>query len=180
MYMSAGTTYVYFTYGMYYCMNISSGDEGGAVLLRALEPLNGKEVMHALRSNDSKTRSTSKVTSEYFSTPTPQKRKKLDDKDLCSGPAKLCLALDIQKENINKQDLVTSQDIWVEDDGSNVTEIIATSPRIGIGPRAGIHAFTEYRFFLQGNPFVSRPSKSIVSTSKTPVPSRRPSRRQMR
>ena len=41
MFMDAGTSYVYFVYGMYVCMNVSSVDKGGAVLLRALQPLQG-------------------------------------------------------------------------------------------------------------------------------------------
>lgn len=49
MYMSAGTTYVYMTYGMYYCINISSKEPGAAVLLRALEPITGLEIMQKLR-----------------------------------------------------------------------------------------------------------------------------------
>lgn len=51
MYMPPGTCYVYFTYGMYYCFNISSKEPGAAVLLRALEPLEGIEVMRELRGN---------------------------------------------------------------------------------------------------------------------------------
>lgn len=42
MYMSPGTAYVYIIYGMYYCLNISSKDTGGAVLIRALEPIDGE------------------------------------------------------------------------------------------------------------------------------------------
>lgn len=49
MYMPAGTAYVYFTYGMYYCFNISSVEPGGAVLIRAIEPVQGIESMRNLR-----------------------------------------------------------------------------------------------------------------------------------
>jgi DNA-3-methyladenine glycosylase len=49
MYMPAGTTYVYFTYGMYFCFNISSVEPGAAVLLRALEPIQGLEIMKKFR-----------------------------------------------------------------------------------------------------------------------------------
>lgn len=49
MYMAAGTAYVYMTYGMYFCFNISSIEPGAAVLLRALEPIQGLEVMHGFR-----------------------------------------------------------------------------------------------------------------------------------
>ena len=49
VFMKPGTIYVYLTYGMYHCMNISSSDEGGGVLLRAIEPLSGLERMAFLR-----------------------------------------------------------------------------------------------------------------------------------
>nr|CAH7716078.1 unnamed protein product [Callosobruchus chinensis] len=49
MYMEAGTCYVYMTYGMFFCMNISSKEPGAAVLIRALEPLYGMNTMEKLR-----------------------------------------------------------------------------------------------------------------------------------
>lgn len=49
MYMKPGTTYVYLTYGMYHCFNISSDGEGAAVLLRAVEPLEGLSNMQEYR-----------------------------------------------------------------------------------------------------------------------------------
>ena len=48
MYMRPGTLYVYFIYGMYYCLNISSQDEGGCVLIRALEPIRGMYQIHQI------------------------------------------------------------------------------------------------------------------------------------
>lgn len=51
MYMTPGTSFVYLTYGMYYCMNISSKGDGAAVLLRSLEPLEGIEEMTELRTS---------------------------------------------------------------------------------------------------------------------------------
>lgn len=50
LYMDPGTCYVYMTYGMYHCMNISSKGDGSAVLIRAVEPLNGIEHITKLRS----------------------------------------------------------------------------------------------------------------------------------
>lgn len=75
MFGEAGHLYVYFTYGMHYCCNIVTGKvgEGSAVLLRAVEPLAGEEVMEGLRGN----------------------RKGYD---VSNGPAKLCQALAIDKK----------------------------------------------------------------------------------
>lgn len=72
MFESAGTCYVYLIYGMHYCVNISSGakDVGEAVLIRALEPTEGIELMQ-------------------------KRRKTTDVKNLCSGPAKLVQAMGI-------------------------------------------------------------------------------------
>lgn len=50
--MPVGTSFVYMTYGMYYCLNISSIEPGGAVLLRALEPTEGLETMRKYRSGN--------------------------------------------------------------------------------------------------------------------------------
>ncbi len=72
MFESAGTCYVYLIYGMHYCVNISSGAKniGEAVLIRALEPTEGIDLM--------------------------QKRRKTNDlTNLCNGPAKLVQAMDI-------------------------------------------------------------------------------------
>jgi DNA-3-methyladenine glycosylase len=74
MFEGAGTIYVYFTYGMHYCVNIVAGHKGygEGVLIRALEPVEGLELME-------------------------QRRKTTDRKNLCSGPAKLVQAMGITK-----------------------------------------------------------------------------------
>jgi DNA-3-methyladenine glycosylase len=80
MFGPAGHLYVYFTYGMHYCCNVVTGaiGEGSAVLIRAVEPLEGVEIMSELRN---KTGS-----------------------DISNGPAKLCQALAIDK-HFNGQSL---------------------------------------------------------------------------
>ncbi len=79
MFGSAGHAYVYFTYGMHYCFNVVSGQpgHGQAVLLRALQPLDGIELMR-------------------------QRRKQDQDKQLCNGPAKLVQAMGISKQDYGK------------------------------------------------------------------------------
>ena len=106
MFESAGTCYVYLIYGMHYCVNISSGakDIGEAVLIRALEPTEGIELM--------------------------QKRRKTNDlKNLCSGPAKLVQAMGITLD-FNFLTLDSDEFHCLESTNKNFS--IVTTTRIGI------------------------------------------------
>jgi DNA-3-methyladenine glycosylase len=127
----AGHAYVYFIYGMYYCLNFSCEPEGqaGCVLLRALEPVSGLEEMARRRGLP----------------------KNSAPRRFASGPGKLCQALDITRSEINGMD-VTQPDspLQVADDGFDPEEILAT-PRIGIRKAADL----PLRFLLKGNPSVS-------------------------
>lgn len=139
MFMKPGTTYVYFTYGMYHCFNVSSRGDGSAVLIRAIEPLDGIEEMSASRSKKSVS---------------PLKKLKLHE--LCNGPAKLCMALQIDKQLINKLDLSESDLIWIEADQALSEEQIGTSKRIGLGKGIEIEAQENLlRFFQKGSIFVT-------------------------
>lgn len=127
-----GHAYVYFTYGMHYCMNVSCMPPGdaGSVLIRALEPLAGIPAMASARG-------------------VPQS----DLRRLASGPAMLCQALGITRTRDNGCDLtLPSSQLWIGDDGSQ-------APRSGIVAtcRIGIRRSTELplRFFIRDNAFVS-------------------------
>ncbi|UPG95725.1 DNA-3-methyladenine glycosylase [Luteibacter aegosomatissinici] len=131
MFGPAGHMYVYFTYGMHWCANTVCGDEGegNGVLIRALEPIAGIELMRAAR---------------------PKIRR---DKDLCSGPARLTQALGITGEQ-NGIDLVRARDGYtVLDDGTPAPENVPGSARIGI--REGTDLL--WRWYIAGNPNVSKP-----------------------
>lgn len=106
MFGEPGHAYVYFTYGFHYCLNFVTQSKGipEAVLIRALEPLEGIDTM---MKNRNKTR----------------------EKDLCSGPGKLTQALGIDLA-LNGEDLL-SDHIYVVDDEVDPGEIISTT-RIGI------------------------------------------------
>ncbi|MBC7772629.1 MAG: DNA-3-methyladenine glycosylase, partial [Pyrinomonadaceae bacterium] len=97
MYAQPGTAYVYFTYGMHFCMNVVCGDEGEpvAVLLRALEPVEGIEQM-VQRRNAGRT----------LKVP-------ITESQLCNGPGKLCQAMGIDRA-LNGVDLVTSDRLFIE------------------------------------------------------------------
>jgi DNA-3-methyladenine glycosylase len=106
MFGDPGYAYVYFTYGMHHCLNLVTEKRGypAAVLIRAIEPTNGIELMK-------------------------KRRKRNDLKDLTTGPAKLCQALGIDLK-LNGTDLC-SEELFVEDRGEQVKRINSSS-RIGI------------------------------------------------
>ncbi|XP_007238263.3 DNA-3-methyladenine glycosylase [Astyanax mexicanus] len=139
MFMKPGTIYVYPIYGIYLCMNVSSQGEGAAVLLRALEPLQGQNVMRKLR--EAKRREGAKT---------------LRDRELCNGPSKLCQALDIQRR-FDRRDLATDAQVWLEDSetpGTPGTGVVVSAPRIGIDSH-GEWATKPLRFYLHRNTCVS-------------------------
>lgn len=113
MFGPPGRAYVYFTYGMYHCFNVVTETEGvgEAVLIRALEPIKGLEIMK-------KRRKTGKVT------------------NLCSGPAKLVQALGINKEH-NHIDLTNSNLRLCLGEKINPKEVFQTT-RIGISKGADL------------------------------------------
>jgi len=126
-----GFAYVYFIYGMYFCLNFSCEPEGqaGGVLLRALEPVEGLDTMARLRGLDSAAK--------------PQL--------LTSGPGRLCQALGIVRETHNGIDVTRLRSgLHVEDDGFVPGEV-AVSKRIGIRKAAE----RPLRFAIAGNRFVS-------------------------
>ena len=127
-----GYAYVYFIYGMYYCLNVSCEPEGqaGGVLFRALEPLSGMAEMARLRGLP------------------PSAKPQL----LTSGPGRLCQAFGIGRSEQNGVDLTRpASELRIADDGFTPAEILAT-PRIGIQKAADL----PLRFLIAGNPFVSK------------------------
>jgi DNA-3-methyladenine glycosylase len=130
MFREGGHLYVYFTYGMHFCANVVTESEGKgcAVLIRAVEPLEGIDAMARARN-----------------LPAAEMRK------LCSGPAKLCEAFGIGRKE-NGTDLCGST-IWIaKPDGSEKRIRIARTRRIGIS-HAKDHL---WRFTIADSPFLSR------------------------
>ncbi len=136
MFGRPGLLYVYFTYGMHWCANVVCGEEGvaEAVLLRAGEPVAGIEAMRAAR---------------------PAARR---DRDLASGPARLCQALGVDG-GLDGADLVTAdRGITLLDDGTAPPRRPARSTRIGL--RAG--ADLPWRFTVATSPHLSRPHRPVA------------------
>ncbi len=127
-----GHAYVYFIYGMHFCLNVSCETEGraGSVLLRALEPIAGIDRMRASRGLD----------------------ERASLKQISGGPARLCEAMEITRDRDNGKDMVAaSGDLVWRDDGFPVSGIACT-------PRIGISQATEMllRYSLRGHACVSR------------------------
>jgi DNA-3-methyladenine glycosylase len=132
MFGPPGYSYVYLVYGLNYCFNIVTEKEGypAAILIRALEPSEGIDLIKKNR------------------------KTKMSIFNLTNGPGKLCQALIIDK-SLNKFDL-TKNILWIEDRDVKIkpSEIVAAK-RIGID-YAGEYKNKPWRFYLRGNPFVSK------------------------
>jgi DNA-3-methyladenine glycosylase len=134
-----GHAYVFFVYGMYYQLNVVLGETGvpHCILIRAVEPVEGIDIMRDRRR--------AKKGKPAIKT--------MPDKNLTSGPGKLCIALGIDK-TFNGEDL-TGNRIWIEKNKTAPNESIASGPRVGIDYA---EEFIEkpWRFWLKNNPYVSR------------------------
>ncbi|MGB9889783.1 MAG: DNA-3-methyladenine glycosylase [Anaerolineae bacterium] len=133
MYGPPGHAYVYQIYGLHHCLNIVTGPEGfpAAVLIRALEPLEGRERMQ-------------------------ERRGVADPALLTSGPARLCQAMGIDRR-LDKADLCAPDAVLFVETGTPVPgDRVATGPRVGV--RGDLRARTApWRFYVRNHPCVSRP-----------------------
>jgi DNA-3-methyladenine glycosylase len=130
MFGPPGHAYVYFIYGCHYCVNAVCGPAGlgEAVLIRALEPVAGVDLMH-------------------------RRRPEVKLRALANGPAKLCYALDIRRD-LDGADLCSPKaGLWItEPAGTTATNHVVRSPRVGITKAADLHL----RFFWKDSPYISR------------------------
>lgn len=128
MFGENGFAYVYFTYGMYFMLNVvakKKTDHAGAVLIRGVEPIDG--IKHMIKN-----------------------RKGKDDINLTNGPGKLSQALQINKK-LNNYDLTKKGKLFIVDSEKR-TEKILSSGRIGISRDVK----KEWRFYFKNNSYVSR------------------------
>lgn len=135
-YAAGGKVYVFFIYGMYFQLNVVTGaaDIPHVVLIRAVAPVEGIETMRARRNAKRANVATA-------------------DKNLTSGPGKLCIALDITR-GLNGADLGEDK-IWIEDYQTIKPAEIASGKRIGID-YAEEDAEKPWRFWIKDNLYVSR------------------------
>jgi DNA-3-methyladenine glycosylase len=129
MFGPPGRLYVYFTYGMHFCANVVTGHdgEGSAVLLRAVEPLEGLPQM-------------------------ARRRRTEDPRLLCAGPARLCEAFGLSREQ-NGTDLIAGTELHLEEGFRVPDDEVAVTPRVGI--RVAVDR--PWRFVVMGSAFASRP-----------------------
>jgi DNA-3-methyladenine glycosylase len=141
MFGPPGHLYVYFSYGMHYCMNVVTGTagEGSAVLLRAAEPMEGLDVMSA-------------------------RRRLRDRRLLCAGPGRLTQAFGVTRAD-DGLDLTSGTDLFLAA-GQPVG-----ADRLGVSPRVGISVARErpWRFFDARSPFVSRGARTRTPARRSPA-----------
>jgi DNA-3-methyladenine glycosylase len=129
MFGPAGFSYVYFTYGMHWCMNVVTGPDGvaSAVLLRAGEVVDGLD-------------------------PARSRRPRARDRDLARGPARLTMALAIDGEYGGLDLFDPASPLTLTLAGRPSPDAVRTGPRVGVG---GAGAETPWRFWLADEPTVS-------------------------
>jgi len=132
MFGPAGHLYVYFTYGMHFCANAVCSDVGvaTAVLLRAAAPLDGLDVMRARRGRAARR-----------------------ERDLLSGPGKLCQALGLARDDDGADLVARGGRISIMDDGTPPPAVPGVSLRIGLSAGADL----PWRWYVPGDPNLSRP-----------------------
>jgi len=133
MFEQGGFLYVYFTYGAHFCCNVVTGKEGNgtAVLIRAIEPVDGVDLM---------------IKNRF-------RRDLINDKEkykLTSGPGKVCEAFEISRQHYG-QDL-TGNMIYILDQPKIMPGNIIATTRVGISRSVDLL----WRFYIKDNPYISR------------------------
>ena len=158
MFGPAGHLYVYVSYGMHHCCNVVCGPEGfgSGCLVRAVEPLEGIEVMRELReagrADKAHTGRAGKEQAERADKAQAERARKhpLKLRDLTNGPGKVCAALGIDK-GLYGHDL-TVEPLVLDFAPLLPGETMGSSPRVGISKNID----APKRFYIEGNAFVSR------------------------
>ena len=128
MFGAPGHAYVYLVYGMHWLLNIVTEPEGSpcAVLIRAVEPVLNEQAM--------------------------RERRSMVGKQLCNGPGKLTRALGVDKA-LYGHDMTRTEQLWVSAASHNTP--IASGPRVGIDYAEPEDRDAPWRFWLEGNSWVS-------------------------
>jgi DNA-3-methyladenine glycosylase len=140
MFGPAGRAYVYFTYGMHWCVNVVAGVDGkaSAVLLRAGEVVEGLEAAVSRRPG-------------------------VRERDLCRGPARLCKTLGISGAHTGVDLLDPASPVRLLPGPAVDPALVRTGPRVGV---AGDGALAPWRFWLDGEPTVSAYRPAVRRTRR--------------
>jgi DNA-3-methyladenine glycosylase len=133
MYAEGGVVYMYICYGIHDMLNIVTGQEGDshAILIRALEPVVGLDIMRLRRGFDT------------------------DDRRLCKGPGALARAMGLNK--LHNGLSVSGDEIWIEENTDfKSAEKIVSAPRIGLNIDEPYKSIP-WRFYVKGSKYISRP-----------------------
>jgi len=134
MYGDPGRAYVYFTYGNHFMLNVVTEPDGtpGAVLFRAVEPLDGSETI-------------------------AQRRSGRPRREWTSGPGRLAAAFDVTKDQNGASLMTSSAGLWIEAGSAVPDSDIETGPRVGLGKRITEPWFSmPWRFWIRDNMYVSK------------------------
>jgi DNA-3-methyladenine glycosylase len=145
MFGPPGHLYVYFVYGMHFCMNVvtAAHGHGSAVLLRAGEPLESLDAMARLRG-------------------------RAEPRELCRGPARWAQAFGVDR-SLDGADLVDGEEIWLERGAGLRPEAVERTPRIGIRRAADL----PWRFIERESRWASRPARATDRPTRSRAPSQR-------
>ena len=129
MFGPPGMAYIYLIYGLHHMLNVVTEADGtpGAVLIRAVEPLDGQQHMAARRGGTT---------------------------NLTNGPGRLCQAFAVDR-SLNGWDYSRGSRLWLEDCQSLSDEQIAIGPRVGIDSARPAERQAPWRFWIKDNPYVS-------------------------
>lgn len=139
MFGPPGRAYVYLVYGMYHCLNVvtEAEDRPAAVLVRAIEPLEGLDAMRAARR-------------QWRERTTP-----IPDARLAAGPGLVCAAFSITRADNGIDLLDPESDLRLEPKPDDEALALATGPRVGIDYAPEPWRSIPWRFYVPGNPSVS-------------------------
>ncbi len=153
LFLRHGHVYVYFNYGMHFMLNISSerAGVGGGVLIRALEPLEGIDLMQSHRKNT-------------------------ELRDLTRGPGRLAAAMRIDR-SLDGLDLFSRGPLWLAEivHAKSSGRAIARETEVASTVRIGITRAADklFRFYERGSPFVSGPKRLLESSPAATKPKKR-------
>jgi DNA-3-methyladenine glycosylase len=158
MYGPPGRAYVYLVYGMHDCLNIVTEPVGSpaALLVRAIEPLEGVERMRASRTRRALERR--RVPTTSYRADRGRDEAAMPDHRVASGPGLVCAAFDLDRSLTGRDLFAPDAAIRLEPPPAGEPEpIVVAGPRVGIGYAGAPWTEVPWRLAIAGNPAVSRP-----------------------